>query len=113
MEEPNIKPQYKLVAINYVGKCLGNAEKSVIEAGYSPKYARGNANKLVARKDVQEYIAYLNTLTAENPAKHVATIVEIQSFWTDILNDKHCQTRDRLKASELLAKAQGMFNNDW
>ena len=53
MEEPKIKPQLKLVAIYYVGECAGNAEASAVKAGYSKRYARGNAYKLVARKDVQ------------------------------------------------------------
>lgn len=112
MDEPNIKPQFKLVATYYCGEALGNAEKSVILAGYSPKYARGNAHKIVARKDVQEYIKYLNSLAATNPAKHIATITEIQGFWTDVMNSGAYRTSDRLKASELLAKAQGMFNTD-
>ena len=60
MDEPKIKPQYKLVASYYCGECAGNAEQSVIRAGYSRKYARGNAHKLVARPEVQEYIKYLN-----------------------------------------------------
>ena len=33
MEEPQIKEKYKLVAINYMGECLGNAEKAMIAAG--------------------------------------------------------------------------------
>lgn len=116
MEEPKIKPQFKLVATYYVGECAGNAEQSVIKAGYSPKYARGNAHKIVARKDVQQYIAYLRYLQENdpvNPALHIATINEIQSFWTNIMNGKCYEVKDRLRASELLAKAQGAFNNEW
>ncbi len=114
MKEPQIKAQYKSVAIFYCGECRGNAEQSVIKAGYSEKYARGNAHKIVARSDVQEYIKYLNSISESNPLKHIATVAEIQSFWTDILNDDKQQTKDRLKASELLAKCKGMFNqNEW
>ena len=113
MKEPDVKPQYKLVASYYCGECAGNAEKSVIKAGYSKKYARGNAHKLVARPEVQEYIKYLNSLTENNPAKHVATTTEIQGFWTDTMNDMDEPTKNRLRASELLAKCKGMFNNDW
>ena len=116
MEEPKIKPQFKLVATYYVGECAGNAEKSVIKAGYSPRYARGNAHKIVARRDVQEYIAYLRFLRENDPASpalHIATINEIQSFWTNVMNSTREKTTDRLKASEYLAKAQGMFNTDW
>lgn len=116
MEEPKIKPQLQLVATYYMGECAGNAEKSAIKAGYSPKYARGNAHKLVARKDVQEYIAYLKYLqdtNPTNPALHIATINEIQGFWTNVMNSKIERTENRLRASELLAKAQGAFNNEW
>lgn len=116
MEEPKIKPQLKLVATYYCGECAGNAEQSAIKAGYSPKYARGNGYKLVARKDVQEYIAYLRYLQNNdptNPALHIATINEIQGFWSNVMNNKGYEIKDRLRASELLAKAQGAFNNDW
>lgn len=116
MNEPKIKPQFKLVATYYVGECAGNAEKSVIKAGYSPKYARGNAHKIVARRDVQEYIEYLRYLQANNPANpvlHIATLNEIQAFWTNVMNNKNERTNDRLKASEYLAKVQGAFNNEW
>lgn len=34
----------------------GNAEQSAIKAGYSEKYARGNAHKLVANGCIQEYM---------------------------------------------------------
>lgn len=116
MEEPKIKPQLKLVATYYCGECAGNAEQSAIKAGYSKAYARGNAYKLVARKDVQAYIAYLRYIQdtdPANPALHIATINEIQSFWTNIMNDGRYEPKDRLRASENLAKALGAFNNEW
>lgn len=112
MDEPKLKPQFKLVATYYVGEAMGNAEKAVVLAGYSPRYARGNAYKIVARPDVQAYIKWLNSLAEENPARHVATITEIQGFWTDVMNNGECRTADRLKASELLAKVHGMFNSE-
>ena len=116
MEEPKIKPQFKLFATYYIGECAGNAEKSAIKAGYSKNYARGNSHKLLARRDVQEYIAYLRYLQENDPASpvlHIATLNEIQSFWTNVMNSSRERTSDRLKASEYLAKAQGAFNNDW
>lgn len=116
MEEPKLKPSLKLVATYYVGECAGNAEKSAIKAGYSERYARGNAYKLVARKDVQEYIAYLRYLQNTNPASptlHIATINEVQSFWSNVMEDTREKMADRLRASELLAKAQGQFMNEW
>ncbi len=112
MNEPKLKPQLKLVAKYYVGEACGNAEKAARMAGYSSGYARGNAYKLVARDDVQEYIKYLNELSELDPAKHVATVTEIQSFWTEIMNNEDESVKNRLRASELLAKCKGMFNTE-
>lgn len=116
MDEPKLKPQLKLVATYYMGECAGNAEKSVVRAGYSEKYARGNAYKIVARKDVQEYMAYLRYLQDTNPASpalHIATLNEIQDFWTNVMYDAREKMTERLRASELLAKSKGAFNTDW
>lgn len=114
MDEPKIKPQLKLVATYYCGEAMGNAEKAAIMAGYSPKYARGNAYKLVARDDVQEYIKYIDHLkNSGNILGHIMTIQEIQAFWSDVITNGEVETKDRLRASELLAKAQGAFNNEW
>lgn len=113
MDEPKIKPQLKLVATYYCGEALGNAEKSVIMAGYSPKYARGNAYKIVARKDVQEYIKYINSQAESSLVRHIATIEEIQGFWTDVMENGNVEMKDRLRASESLAKSKGAFINDW
>ena len=35
---------------------IGNAEQAAIKAGYSEKYARGNAHKLVANVSIKNYI---------------------------------------------------------
>lgn len=115
MEEPKIKPQYKLVAKYYLGAAAGNAEKAAIMAGYSERYARGNAYKLVAREDVRNYIEYLLAIAKEDPEYHIADIKETQAFWTEVMGNKLEKTRDRLRASELLAKAQGQFKKeeDW
>lgn len=113
MEEPKLKPQLKLVALNYIGKCCGNAEKSVVEAGYSKKYARGNAHKIVARKDVQEYIEYLRSKPDGIVKREIMELDELKEFWTQIAKDTRYKTSDRLRASELLGKSQGAFNEQW
>ena len=116
MDEPKLKPQLKLVATYYVGECAGNAEQAAIKAGYSERYARGNAYKLLKRSDVQAYVAYLRYLQETNPASpelHIATINEVQSFWTRVMENGDLRMADRLRASELLAKAQGQFMNEW
>lgn len=110
IKEPNVKLKYKLVALNYCGVAIGNAEKSCVLAGYSEAYARGNAYKIVAKSGVQEYIKYLNS---QIDSKKIASVEEIQEYWTTVFNDKKEETKDRLRASELLAKTKGAFNNDW
>ena len=110
MEEPSVSVKDRLVASFYMGEALGNAEKSCIMAGYSERYARGNAYKIVARSGVQKYIQYLQSLTQD---EKIATIKEIQTFWTDLMLNGEVKTSDRIRASELLAKSQGAFTNDW
>lgn len=112
MEEPKLKPQLKLVACNYVGKCCGNAERSVIEAGYSVAYARGNAYKLVAREDVQKYIEYLRSREGVI-VRNIMELDELQEFWSDTIKNKGVPMRDRLRASELLGKSKGAFSEQW
>ena len=111
MDEPKIKPQFKLVAINYVGKCCGNAEKSVVAAGYSKKYARGNAHKIVARSDVQEYIEYLRNNI--DGARDIMTVNDLQEFWSNVIRNNAFKMSDRLRASEYLGKSLGAFGEQW
>lgn len=113
MEEPKIKEKLKRVAKFYMGEYLGNATQACIAAGYSQGYARGHACEIVAKKEVQEYIRYINFLNVTNSEKEIATIGDIQAFWSDIMNSRGCEIKDRLKASELLAKSQGAFNTEW
>lgn len=116
MDEPKIKPQLKLLATYYVGECAGNIEQSALKAGYSKNYSRSQSYKLLKRDDVQAYISYLQYLKETNPcnpALHIATISEIQSFWSNVMLSNDYEIKDRLRASELLAKANGVFNNDW
>lgn len=95
-----------------MGECLGNGEQSLIKAGYSPAYARGNASRVIAKDSIQKYIEYLKWTMKQQTEQEIAQICDIQAFWTSVMNSSSCKTSDRLKASELLAKAQGAFNND-
>ena len=44
--------------------------------------------------------------------KQIATVADIQEFWTNVMNNRAYEMKDRLKASELLAKANGLFDKD-
>ena len=113
MNEPNIKPQFKQFAIFYTGQAKGNAVEAARLAGYSEKYAKKFGHKLLVRDDVKKYIKYINEVGVPNTENHIATVAEIQAFWTTVFNDTTNEIKDRLRASELLAKTKGAFNNEW
>ena len=114
MIEPKIKPQFKQFAIFYAGEAKANAVEAARLAGYSEKYAQKYSHKILARDDVQKYLKFVNEVGIPNSKDHVATISEIQAFWTSIMNDTSAEIKDRLRASELLGKSRGAFNtNDW
>lgn len=99
----------KLFCQYYAGECAGNGEKAAILAGYNKHSARSTAYKLLQNAEIN---AYLTKLSEEIKAENVASIEEIQSFWTGILRDETEPTKNRIRASELLAKCKGMFNNE-
>lgn len=93
----------------YIGECVGNVVQSALKAGYSNSYANHMAYKLLENVEVKNYI---KDLSKDGESKRIATAEDVQEFWTDILNNPEEQTKNRLRASELLAKVQGLFN-DW
>lgn len=94
----------------YLGECKGNAEQAAIKAGYKPAYARSQASRLLTFPEVREYIENkCQQLSTDN----IANIEDVQAFWTSIMRDEDEEVKNRLRASELLAKAKGAFNNDW
>lgn len=48
-------------------------------------------------------------LTSEIKSNSIATLEDIFEFWTKMFNDPKASNKDKLKASELLAKAKGGF----
>ena len=71
-------------------------------AGYKHPKQAGNENVTKLNQFVYEREAVL-----ENP--RIATMEEVNAFWTRVMNDEREKTQDRLKASELRAKAAGGF----
>lgn len=114
MREPQIKPQFKQFAINYAGKANGNAIEAARLSGYSEKYAHKFGHKILARADVQQYLEYISVAGLPKEEDEIATVAQIQAFWTKVMLDSSNELRDRLRAAELLAKTRGAFNtNDW
>lgn len=108
-----------------------NAEAAAIRAGYSPKYARGNAHKLVANSCISEYI---EKRMAEKEAALIADQDEVLKYITSVMRgeskaevvvvegcgDGYSEARkitkapdekERLKAAEMLGKRYGLFKD--
>lgn len=105
----------------------GNAEEAAITAGYSEKYARGNAYKLVAKSGVKSYI---EERLKELDDKAIAKQEEVLKYLTSVMrgeleeevlygigdgvqSTRHIEvgTKDRLKAAELLGKRYRLFTD--
>jgi len=86
----------------------GNATEAARRAGYT-----GTAHAL----EVTGSRLLRNAAVAAEVVKHakkaekasIATVEELHEFWTTLMRDDGAEMRDRLKASELRAKAAGVF----
>ena len=106
-----------------------NAEQSAIKAGYSKKYARGNAHKLVANSCIKNYIdekmkqiesnriakaeevlAFLSaSLRGEVLEEVVSTKSDGAGGIEPIILKKQLSAKDRIKAAEILGKRYALF----
>ena len=82
----------------------GNAERAAVEAGYSPKYARGNAHKLVAVSCIADYI---RELTEKAQDERIMTARERQAVLSDIARNSDDQSR--IRAIDTLNKMTGEY----
>lgn len=106
-----------------------NAEAAAIRAGYSRKYARGNAHKLVANSCIKAYIQqrmdekekeliadqnevmkYLTSVLRGQSQSEVVVVENIGDYMSEArLIQKAPDEKERLKAAELLGKAHQIF----
>lgn len=108
----------------------GNAEQAAIKAGYSEKYARGNAHKLVANSCIKEYI---DEKLKEMESSKIADAAEVMRYLTSVMRNetkeevpvvvnqgeysevqmvkKDTSIKDRNKAAEMLAKRFGILTD--
>ena len=82
----------------------GNAEQAAISAGYSDKYARGNAHKLVANSCIADYI---RELTEKAQDERIMTARERQAVLSDIARNSDDQSR--IRAIDTLNKMTGEY----
>lgn len=82
----------------------GNAEQAATAAGYSEKYARGNAYKLVAISGIAQYI---HELTEKAQDERIMTARERQAVLSDIARSG--EAPDRIRAIDTLNKMTGEY----
>lgn len=90
----------------FIDNYSGNATEAAKRSGYSEATAYSAGQRLLKRPEIAEAI---RKREQERQAYNIATRERRFEFWTQIMENPDEQTRDRLKASELLAKAEGDF----
>ena len=90
----------------FVDAWEGNATAAALAAGYSPKTAYSQGQRLLKIVEVQEAIKARET---QRLAPTIATRQERQEFWTSVLRNEEEAMKNRLKAAELLGKSEGDF----
>lgn len=83
-----------------------NATEAAIKAGYSKKTARQIATENLAKPYILQYVKSRNK---ELESERIADMKEVKEFWTNTFRDKDVEMKDRLKASEYIAKTNGAF----
>ncbi|MBQ8693200.1 MAG: terminase small subunit [Synergistaceae bacterium] len=84
----------------------GNAAEAAIKAGYSKDSAYTLGQRLMNNAEV---IAEIKAREAKRLEPDIATREERFKFWTRAMRDEDTPMKERLKASELLGKAEGDF----
>lgn len=84
----------------------GNATAAAIAAGYSAKTAYSIGQENMKKPEIIEAIRQRE---ANRRAQSIMTREERQVFWSETIRDGGQQTRDRLRASELLGRSEGDF----
>jgi phage terminase small subunit len=81
----------------------GNAEDAAKKAGYN---ARGNTTKLLQSTTIQQAIKERNK---QIESDRIANMEEVKQFWTITMRSGEADLKDRLKASEYIAKTNAAF----
>ena len=84
----------------------GNATQAALAAGYSPKTAYSQGQRLLKKAEIITAIKKRET-KALKPL--IATREERQKFWTQMMVNPDAKDMDKLRASELLGKSEGDF----
>ena len=96
------KDRQQQVVLNY--KANGGNMKAMIDAGYSETYADRNSKYLLGIIGEE-----IKTQQNEIKSDKIKSVTEIQEWWSGVMDDANENMNNRIKCSELLAKAQGAF----
>lgn len=100
-----LTPKQKQFAEEYVK--TGNARASYMTVyGCKEKVAEANSSRTLSIAKVREYIDQLNKAIL---TPKIADMTEVKEFWTQTLRDNNADRKDRLKASEYIAKTNAAF----
>lgn len=76
-------------------------------AGY--KASSNNSYQSIGAENLRKLADYISDRDAVLESPRIADMEEINAFWTETMRDETAERRDRIKASELRARAAGMF----
>jgi len=86
--------------------------QSYIQAGFSEKWAKSNSSRHIKElRNNTEFAAYYDSLLSTDRNKRIKSVDDIHEFWASVLEDPDATMQDKLRASEDIAKARGMFIN--
>ena len=76
-------------------------------AGYKAK--SDNSFQSIGAENLRKLAEYVQDRESVLEVPRIADMAEINAFWTDIMRSEEQDPKDRLKASELRARAAGGF----
>lgn len=76
-------------------------------AGY--ECTNNHSYDIIGSENLKKLERHIVDRDAVIASSRIATMEEINEFWTSVMNDEEKDIKDRLKASELRAKAAGGF----
>ena len=120
-----LQARQELFCLEYIKD--GNATQAAIRAGYKPKYAGTNADKLLKNTNIRARIDELmaevqqeKIADAEEVLRHLTSVIRGEAteevavgtpIGTEIIT-KHIGGREQVKAAELLAKRYGLLTEN-
>jgi len=110
--QEEISAMQEIFVYNYIENGFKNGRQAAIDAGYSEKTAAVQASRLLTNVKIQKKVAEKKIqLEAELDKALNISKVQVLAKWAKIgLGVSQSQDRDQLKATELIARHLGMFN---